>query len=71
MLFSYHIKVDTTCQPVVHPFRKVPVALRAKIQKELTHMEELDVIQKVDEPTEWVNSMVTIAKLRICMTLPH
>ena len=34
-------------------------------------MEKLDVIQKVDEPTDWVNSMVTIVKpngnLRICI----
>ena len=34
-------------------------------------MEELDVIEKVEEPTDWVNSMVTIVKpngsLRICI----
>ena len=34
-------------------------------------MEELDVIEKVVEPTDWVNSMVTIVKpkgsLRICI----
>ena len=34
--------------------------------------EELDIIQKVDEPTDWVNSMMTIikpnGKLRICIS---
>ena len=34
-------------------------------------MEELDVIEKVEEATDWVNSMVTIVKpngsLRICI----
>ena len=34
-------------------------------------MEELDVIQRVNDPTEWVNNMVTIVKpngnLRICI----
>jgi len=34
-------------------------------------MEEIDVIEKVEEPTNWVNSMVTIfkanGKLRICI----
>ena len=34
-------------------------------------MEELDVVEKVEEPTDWVNSMVTIVKpngkLRICI----
>ena len=34
-------------------------------------MEKLNVIEKIDEPTEWVNSMVTIikpnGKLHICI----
>lgn len=34
-------------------------------------MEALEVIRKVEEPTEWVNSMVCIKKptgaLRVCM----
>ena len=67
----YHIKIDKNAQPIVHPPRKVPVTLRPKIQQELSRMENLDVIQKVDEPTDWVNSMVTIVKpngnLRICI----
>ena len=68
---DYHIKVDKTCQPVVHMPRRVPVTLRPKIQAELNQMEELDVIEKVEEATDWVNSMVTIVKpngsLRICI----
>ena len=47
---SYHIKVDESAQPVVHPPRKVPVTLRPKIQQELKRMEKLDVIEKVEEP---------------------
>ena len=68
---SYHIKVDESAQPVVHPPRKVPVTLRPKFQQELNRMEKLDVIEKVEEPTVWVNSIVTIVKpngnLRICI----
>ena len=68
---SYHIKVDSNAQPVVHPPRRVPVTLRPKVQQELDRMEELEVIEKVEEPTDWVNSMVTIVKpngkLRICI----
>ena len=68
---SYHIKVDESARPVVHPPRKVPVTLRPKIQQELNRMKKLDVIEKVEEPTDWVNSMVTIVKpngnLRICI----
>ena len=38
-------------------------------------MEELNVIERVEEPTDWVNSMVTIVKpngsLRICIDSRH
>ena len=37
--------------------------LRSKAQKELDHMESLDVIKKVSTPAPWVSSMVTIVKL--------
>jgi len=40
----HHINVDTTCQPVVHPPRKVTVILRPKIQQELACMGQLEVI---------------------------
>ena len=66
-----HIKVDPTHPPVIHPPRRVPVTLRPKIQEELARMESLDVIEKVAEPTDWVNSMVTIikpnGKVRMCI----
>ena len=68
---TYHIKVDPTHPPVIHPPRRVPVTLRPKIQEELARMESLDVIEKVAKPTDWVNSMVTIikpnGKIRICI----
>ena len=67
----YHINIDSSCQPVIHPLRRVPIKLRPKIQEELQRMENLDVIVKVNTPTSWVNSMVTIVKpngtLRICI----
>ena len=48
----YSIKVDPTHTPIVHPPRRVPVTLRPKVQEELIHMEHLDVIEKVAEPTD-------------------
>ena len=68
---SYHIKIDKSAQPVIHPPRKVPVTLKPKIQQELNYMGKPDIIEKVEEPMNWVNSMVTIVKpngkLRICI----
>ena len=69
----YHIDVDPSCQPIIHPPRRVPIKLRPQLQEELERMEHLDheVIEKVSTPTSWVNSMVTIVKpngtLRICV----
>ena len=58
-------------EPVIHPPRKVPVALRKSLREELQRMEALDVITKTTEPTEWVNSLVIArkknGKIRVCM----
>ena len=68
---QHRITLNETVTPVVHPPRKTPFALREKIKKELESMERQNVIVKQDEPTDWVNSMVTVVKpngkLRICM----
>ena len=60
--------------PVVHACRKVPFALREKLKEELFDvylMEKLDIITKMDEPTDWVSSMVIVVKkngdLRLCL----
>ena len=40
--------------PVVHACRKVPFALRKNLKEELRCMEKMDVITKMDEPTDWL-----------------
>ncbi|KAK7878469.1 hypothetical protein WMY93_034308 [Mugilogobius chulae] len=67
----HHIQIDPAVPPVVHPPRKVPIALKDQIKTELDRMEQIGVIAKQTEPTDWVNSMVTVQrpnkKLRICI----
>ena len=68
----YHIKIDPSVSPVIHPPRKVPTALREKLKTTLDEMEQNGVIRKVDEPTDWVSSLVIVEKrnsdkLRICL----
>ena len=64
-----HLRHDA--KPVVHPPRKVPIAIRDRLKTQLDEMEKSHVICKVTEPTEWVNSLVTVQKsngtLRICL----
>ena len=68
---AYNIKLTDKVIPVVHPPRKVPASLREKLKNELDDMEKNEIIAKVDEPTEWVNSLVIVekpdGKLRLCL----
>ena len=64
----YHIEIDPTAQPVIHPPRKVPVTLREPLRLELERKE--NILAPVSEATDWVSSMVTVVKpnkLRICI----
>ena len=58
-------------QPVVHAPRRVPFALRDRLKPELDKKESLGMIVKVNEPTDWVNSITIVEKkngsLRICL----
>ncbi|XP_061876955.1 uncharacterized protein K02A2.6-like [Entelurus aequoreus] len=69
--FTYKIQLKEDAQPVVHAARRVPAPLKDSLKKELDRMIMLGVIKKVNEPTDWVNSMVITKKkngeLRICM----
>ena len=58
----YHINIDPSYQAIIHPPCFVSIKLWPKIQEKLTRMESLDVIEKVNIPTSWVNCTVTIVK---------
>ncbi|KAL1264137.1 hypothetical protein QQF64_004492 [Cirrhinus molitorella] len=69
--FTYKIQLKEDAKPVVHAPRRVPAPLRDKLKTELERMTSMGVIKKVEQPTEWVNSMVCVKKpngdLRVCM----
>ena len=68
---EHSIKIDTSVTPTVHAPRKVPLAIKDKLKDELDKMEKMGVIIKQNQPTEWVNSMVTPTKsngkIRVCI----
>lgn len=47
-------------RPVVDAPRRIPVALRERVIKELKRMEQMRVIAKQTEPTDCVNGMVMV-----------
>ena len=66
---SFTLRPDA--EPVVHMPRRVPVALRNKVEQELDRTVSNNIIMKVTEPTDWVNSMIVVQKpngdLRVCL----
>ncbi|CAB4013836.1 retrotransposon-like family member retr-1, partial [Paramuricea clavata] len=67
---EHTVEIDRSYTPVVHPPRRVPLALKEQIKEELQRMEDTGVIVKQTEPTDWVNSMVTVIKpekIRVCI----
>ena len=69
--FEYKIKLDPSVKPKVHPPRRMPLELKDKFKRKLDEMERKGIIFKVNEPTPWVNSVVTEVKpngeLRVCL----
>ena len=63
----YHIKVDPTVTPVVHPPRKLPALLRDRVHRELLDVEAKGIIQKVDAVNSMVANEKRSGKLRICI----
>ena len=59
---THHIQLDENIKPVIHPPRRVPVTLRTRVKDELSRMEKLGVVERVHQPSDWVNSMVTVIK---------
>ncbi|VDI05943.1 Hypothetical predicted protein [Mytilus galloprovincialis] len=55
---EYRLTVAENAKGVVHAPRRIPAAIKEKAITELRNMEENGYITKVEEPTEWVSSMV-------------
>ena len=69
--YRYHIELDPKVKPVIHPPRKTALSLQPKLERELDETVKQIITVPVDEPTDWVNSLVVREKpngsLRICL----
>ncbi|KAK2713618.1 hypothetical protein QYM36_009479 [Artemia franciscana] len=64
-----HLKENSV--PTVYPARKVPLAMKQKLTDELDRLEALNIIEKISEAPDWVNTMVIVKKkdesARLCI----
>lgn len=64
------IKIDFKATPVVHGPRRQPAQLFPKIITNLKEMEKEGHLDKVSQPTDWVNSVIVSSrgeKIRISL----
>lgn len=65
------LTVDPTIKPTILPCRKIPHALKDKVREEIDSLLQRGIMEKVEEPTPWVNQMVVVPKkngeIRICI----
>lgn len=68
-----HLSLKPGAIPVQVPWRRTPIALENKIKLKLDELEQLDIIEKVDEPSQWVSALVPVVKndgdIRLCVDL--
>ena len=67
----HHITMDPNIRPIINLLLKVPFALKQRLKQELQRMTQLDILVPVNEPTDWVSSLVAVEKsngnLRVCL----
>ncbi|KAJ8894392.1 hypothetical protein PR048_007043 [Dryococelus australis] len=69
--YTHHIKLKVGAEPHVVKVKKIPFHLVDSLRDELKIMEKLGIVQKVNKPTPWDNSLVVVKKpnnsLQICL----
>ena len=58
--YKFHLKPEH--KPSRHAPRKVPIHLEDAFKEEIKSLVELDILEKVKEHTDWVNSYVIVEK---------
>ena len=65
------MKLAEDYAPTIEAPRKIPETIRIRLKEELERMEAEGIVEKVDEPTDWVSNLVIVEKpdesLRLCL----
>ena len=60
--FQLEIHVDNSVKAVIQPVSQVPFHLREKLEAKLDELENNEIIEKVNEPSNWVSPEVVVPK---------
>ena len=71
--FQLQLHIDKSVRPVAQPPRRIPFGLRAKVEAELQHLLDDDVIEPAQGPTPWISPVVVTPKpngeIRLCVDM--
>ncbi|KAK2578707.1 hypothetical protein KPH14_012663 [Odynerus spinipes] len=71
--FKLMLPIDRTYPPIAQPMRRLPFKVHDKINEQIQKLLKLDIIEKVEGPTEWVSPVVPVIKknseVRLCIDM--
>lgn len=59
---EHRIILKENVVPAVFNARKIPLSIKNAVKLELDRLENLKIIEKVSEPTDWFHPLVTVKK---------
>ena len=71
--FIHKVRINPEVPSVRQKLRQIPFALREKVSTEVKRLLDNDIIEKVNESSEWVSNVVVVTKpsgkIRLCIDL--
>lgn len=70
--FVVDIPLKENVKPVAQPYRRVPVPLEEAVDKKIDELLEQGIIDKVNEPSQWISLVVPVPKgddVRVCIDM--
>ncbi|KAM7281316.1 uncharacterized protein ISCGN_006398 [Ixodes scapularis] len=70
-----HLHIDKAIAPVAQPHRRIPFAVRSKVEEKISQLLALDIIEEATGPTPWVSPVVIVPKphnpedIRLCIDM--
>lgn len=67
------IPVNKKCQPVLQPYRRIPIPIEEKVENKIKELLDSDIIEEVHGPSPWISPVVPVLKddndLRLCVDM--